>query len=348
MELRVYKGDMPALSGVAEGFTYIKRTGMYQQPGEIIVKGPLRGDAGAAHQLTPGMTIWRRGTREAYIIETVTLEPDANAPDNVMQTARGRTHAALLERRIVTGGYYQGTAADIVRQMAESILNQSGRGFPNVSLSIDRSLGDVTEYRPRPGTLLSASLEILRGSGLGLRSVFDLITGMASLEVYEGADKTSGGAKVMLDPSFDSISNARSRGTVRGSANAAYVFGDTDNQTNLPKTEVVDPASLTGYARREAAVMFRISGAGVTDAQYRSAMRAYGNIMLRTLSREISISGSVGPGGQSYKPGEDYCLGDIVLARVGGSGQFTRVRVSGLAEEYTPERSDITIILTDA
>jgi hypothetical protein len=335
MELYVYNGNPPTKIAVAEGFQSVRLSQRYYSPGELEIIAPL----GSSIRFQPGMIVWRRGMEEAYLIETVELRAGENG---ALQRALGRTHSALLERRVLAkAAYYEGTASHVIAAMIDAVFSAPARAFPNFIVTIDESLGGAIGVQPQITTLLRAVADICQGSSLGYRSAFDPISGNVEFSLYQGTDRANGIApgRVVFDTAYDTISGVSSVESTRTSANAAYVLGEVDTSTHLPKREEVDIQSPTGYERFETLLRFNRTsatdaGGTMNNAQYRSAMREFGSAALRKLSRRTVVDGEIRADSRMYRLYEDYNVGDLVRLRVKEWGVEAAARITSVEQIF--------------
>ncbi|MDR2505266.1 MAG: siphovirus ReqiPepy6 Gp37-like family protein [Oscillospiraceae bacterium] len=346
MELRLYQGNPPQCFAVTEDVDYLAVTHGFRNPGELTLKGTAREGRPV---FAIGQTVVLAGGGEAFVIESVEIN---DAREGGSYTVRGRTHAGLLDSRVIEqSGYYTGCVALIARQMISDIISQPNRALPGVVLDIDTSLGYVAMFQPETGSLLNAVTSALSLDGLGLRSVFDPTAGVALLQVYEGADRSQSPPFAIFDADYDMLAKTDSRAAVRGTANAAYVLGENGGD-GVPKKEVVERGGADTPARREVLLKFSQTsrtdyGTALTDTQYRGAMRAYAAAELAAMSANVLISGEVSAVSAPYIPGADYNLGDIVLVRAARNKPPARMRIDAIAETWArgePYRTRLTFV----
>ncbi|MDR1600246.1 MAG: siphovirus ReqiPepy6 Gp37-like family protein [Oscillospiraceae bacterium] len=342
--------------GIVERYSTLRASRRYDEPGEIVFTAPLAA-LDDMSRISPGQVVWPAGCDEAYIIEAVAI---ARRQGGVELTARGRTLTALLGRRCspdVT--YYAGKAGYVARRMMEDVFGDEARAFPGWSLEAADGLGLTVSYLTSGETLLEAVGSVCRGSGLGMRTVFDPAQCAMRFEMYEGVDRFDADAldPASLDPEFDSLAGLAAEDSVEGFANVMYALGEKDSSSGVARKIVVDSqleatgARLAGLERFERAA--RYSGGSVTDgsgsaigrppgggggsfqlteAQYQAAMKAFALNALRAGERGVTVSGTVEYAGRA--PGSRLLLGDIVRVRARGWGVDTASRVRALEEVF--------------
>jgi hypothetical protein len=349
MELRIYEGAPPALVAIADDMDSVRIKRGYRKPGEIVIKAPLRSGASL---YAVGQTVLPMGFGEAFIIESVEIKHSnktAKTTNEDKVTVRGRTHAALLDTRVITQSkYYAGTVSLIAQQMITDITTQTGRGLPGITLGFDTDLGVVTMYQPDQGSLLTAVERVLTLGGLGLRSVYQPETGEAVLQLYEGLERSQAASPplVVFDTDLDSISDTSVKRKSRGTANAAFVLGENTSQ-GVPKQETVELEGSDGPDRREILLRFSQTsktdyGTQLTDTQYRGAMRAYASSYLAKMNGGAYITGGVSSKSSPYKEGADYAVGDIALIRPKGVASTIRARIDAIETIWAKDAEQIS------
>lgn len=323
--------------GVLEKFFTLRTVRSYDKNGEIEIRAPA---ASAAGFLIPGVLVWIEGQQHAYIIDTISIEPEDGKGD--VLTATGASTGILLNRRVITEStLYSGTAGDVIAQLVSGLF--SHHGFPMLDLDMP-GIGPQIEYESEPQELGEAVMAVCKAGGIGYRTPFDVRTRRNAFQLYQGVDRTAGTpSPVLFSPVYDNINQVCYTDSLNPYKNVVYVLGEKPNEEGAVRmVQVVGAVELEGYARYEAvteAAKPRTVREGeetrtLTDEEYAAVLRQHGEQFLSETPRVTSCEGQVVLGSQLYRLGVDYDLGDLVTYRDPKYGIEKNVRVQELSDEY--------------
>lgn len=160
-----------------------------------------------------------------------------------MISAMKESDAAWLAIRQIIGDIARGSIPAVVPIL--SALD----AIPEINLTqpADYVAGSANSYEIKPGNLYSSVMELIATNHHGLKSVRPTLgETQIDVEIYNGADLTSGTEAVVFDAKFDQFDAATYLLSEQGSADVGYIYGSNGSQVVL-KTAAPEPS---GLARR--------------------------------------------------------------------------------------------------
>ncbi len=288
--------------------------------------------------------LWRRDSDRLMIIDTITIETDAD--DVPMLTVTGESLESLLKRRVIAeyttvSGNLQNAIRDILNA---SIISPSVsvRRIPRFSfkISADPAVANLTveETYFHGETVYEAIEALCVEQKIGFR-VLPVDGGGFEFELYAGIDRSydqSENPHVVFSPKYENLLGSRYIKTLSNYKNACCSIGvwreevtveGTDESGNpVTETTTVEHNVLTwatrnsstpsGLARRELFLDNNSLDSGEEEATYgqshwESVARQKGKEELQDYELTTAIDGEL-HGEWQWQYGEDYFLGDKV------------------------------------
>ncbi len=344
--------------GILQNMISLQWQENYQSPGEVkIIAAPNEENR---LLLQDGHRLLHKETGDvAKIVEVVF----ATGLDKDYMTVRAKGCMSLLEDRVHMGSIYVKNIEAGIYQM----YRQNRRGL---ALEVADSKG-YTEEKDTDfswGSVLFAAEELLKGSTLGCKAVFDPVTKTETLTVYMGTDRTQQNTNEYvghLGEDNGVITNAEIYMGSPEYKNYAVVVGENVNNIRTVVTvnvmsagderkEIyVDKADLRREYREATQTGTSAQGEPIytytdktyTESQYIELLRAEGYRTLAQHNKEISMTCDVQQ--KNLLVNKDYFLGDRIPVKVSKYGIMATARVDVVRYVYEETGQNIQITLSD-
>lgn len=323
MEIRFYTPEMDHL-GVIENQTSLTWTRRYFEPGEFELHAPITETN--LKWIARGNLIWKKGSKEAGIIEDRQLEESSNKQEIV---AKGRFLSAYMDRRVILGvTVFNGTVEEAMQLLLNSVTE-----IPRVELGELKGFEDTVNFQVSNKNLLTYMEKLGKSAGIGFRFRPDFNKKKIYFETYKGKERGEGQTRtnrVIFSAAYANLNNAVYRENDQLYKNVAYVGGEGEGNERT----IIEVGTGSGLERREVFVDARdLNSEGLTSAEYEAKLKQRG---LEALN-EDAISSSLecetnASANFVYKT--DYDLGDVVTIKKESWGIREDKRITEVQEIY--------------
>jgi hypothetical protein len=312
------------LVGVIESFEYLRWTRKYSEPGNFEMKAVA--DSRNAAVLQIGGYIWKSDDQEIGMIERLVMEQTTAE----IITISGRFSTALLAKRIIWGTeVLNGDIASCITQLINNHLispTDSNRAIPYITFSASDT-GVAANFQVSYHNLLLTVTELLEAADIGIRTVFDPVTGLMGMTLYQG-----GISQAVFARAYENILSQIYTRSVKDSADTALIAGEGEGSE---RQTVVIGGNTSSDLRSEIYVDARDlqsetigTGSVYTDALlYRGQQKLSEVAPINSLDAEINSHGNL-----NYK--SDFDLGQIVTVKSPNWGITLQTRITEIQETY--------------
>jgi hypothetical protein len=332
----------------------------YQAPGEVKVVAQLTEKNLAL--LIEGNRIYNPDTDTVARIDHVDLDQLKN--EDVI-TARAKLTAELLEERVVMAT----VNVTNVEAAMYGIYAQNRRGMP-IEIGASRGFAERNDMEITWNSVLDAEKRLADVSGLGFKVIFEPETGLETLVVYKGVDRTNENNDDYIGyfgTDVEAIENVSVSKGITEYKNVAVVAGAGEGADRTVR--IVSLGNFTGEYRRELYVDARdlqreyqvATPTGTFDQQgnpiYSYETRTYpehqylamldqrGREKLAERLRTFSITCDITQNNVVY--GVDYNLGDRVPVKLPEYGIYATARVAAATRIYEMGGRKIVAIFSE-
>ena len=326
IEVRIYTASMD-FSGIVDNFSSLQWNRKYSEPGSFELHCPIT-EANTA-LLHRGSLVWKKGAKEAGVIEYLKMEETANKAEI---TAKGRFLSSYMDRRLIRPFYacYGKKAEIAIRE-----IYSNAEPIPLVELGEVQGYMETVTFQATYQNLLAKVEEICSGMATGFRFRPDFVNKKIVFELYRGLDHSvtqSDRERVIFSDSFANLNSATYEENEQIYKNICYVGGQGEG-SDRTIVEVGDTNS-TGLERRESFLSATdVRNDSISDSQYKEALKQRGNAALSNSILASSFDASVNPNG-NFRYLEDYDLGDIVTVQKEAYGITQNLRITEISEVY--------------
>lgn len=326
IEVRVYNASMD-FAGVVDNYSSLQWVRKYTEPGYFELHCPITPNN--LQLLKRDNLIWKKGAKEAGVIEDLKLEETAKKAEI---TAKGRFLSSYLDRRLIRPFYecYGKNAETVIRE-----LYTNAAPIPQVELGTVQGFTEKVSFQATYQNLLAKVEEICAGMATGFRFRPDFVNKKIYFELYRGLDHSimqSDRERVIFSDGFANLDSATYEENDQVYKNICYVGGQGEGSD---RTIVeVGATDSTGLERRESFLSATdVRNDNISESQYQDALRQRGNAALANSILASSFDASVNPDG-NFKYLEDYDLGDIVTVQKEAYGITQNLRITEISEVY--------------
>lgn len=326
IEVRVYTASMN-FAGIVDNFSSLQWNRKYSEPGSFELHCPIT-EANTA-LLHRGSLVWKKGAKEAGVIEDLKLEETANKAEI---TAKGRFLSSYMDRRLIRPFYacYGKKAELAIREIYSNAVS-----IPLVELGAVQGYTETVTFQATYQNLLTKVEEICAGMATGFRFRPDFVNKKIYFELYRGLDHSitqSDRERVIFSDGFANLDSATYEENDQVYKNVCYVGGQGEGSD---RTIVeVGATDSTGLERRESFLSATdVRNDSISDSQYKEALKQRGNAALSNSILASSFDATVNPNG-NFKYLTDYDLGDIVTAQKEAYGITQNLRITEISEVY--------------
>ena len=326
IEVRVYTASMD-FSGIVDNFSSLQWNRKYSEPGSFELHCPIT-EANTA-LLHRGSLVWKKGAKEAGVIEDLKLEETAKKAEI---TAKGRFLSSYMDRRLIRPFYecYGKNAETVIRE-----LYTNAAPIPQVELGTVQGFTEKVSFQATYQNLLAKVEEICAGMETGFRFRPDFVNKKIYFELYRGLDHSltqSDRERVIFSDGFANLDSATYEENDQVYKTVCYVGGQGEGSD---RTIVeVGATDSTGLDRRESFLSATdVQSDKITADQYKDALKQRGNAALTNAIMASSFDATVNPNG-NFKYLEDYDLGDVVTVQKEAYGITQNFRITEISEVY--------------
>lgn len=326
MEIRFYNAEMQ-FQGIMEDQTSLIWTRKYFEPGCFEIHTPIT-DSNLA--LTRrGNLVWRKGYKEAGVIEDREIEDSGTAKN---MTIQGRFLSSYMDRRLIKSTVsFSGTAEAAMRKLLSIVAE-----IPLVQMGELQGFTPEVSFQATYKNLLTYMEKLARSSGLGFRFRPDFTAKVIFFEVYEGINRTSSqqiNSRVIFSEEYDNLNSVIYRENDQLYKNVAYVGGEGEGSERI----YVQVGSGEGLELREFFVDAKdLRSDGLTAEEYEAQLIQRGVEALA--EKVISNSFECETGANvNYSYRTSYDLGDIVTVQKKAWGIREDLRITEIQEVYEHE-----------
>lgn len=326
IEVRIYTASMD-FSGIVDNFSSLQWNRKYSEPGSFELHCPIT-EANTA-LLHRGSLVWKKGAKEAGVIEDLKLEETANKAEI---TAKGRFLSSYMDRRLIRPFYacYGKKAEIAIRE-----IYSNAEPIPLVELGEVQGYMETVTFQATYQNLLAKVEEICSGMATGFRFRPDFVNKKIYFELYRGLNHSitqSDRERVIFSDGFANLDSATYEENDQVYKTVCYVGGQGEGSD---RTIVeVGATDSTGLERRESFLSATdVRNDNISDSQYRDALKQRGNAALSNSILASSFDASVNPNG-NFKYLVDYDLGDIVTVQKEAYGITQNLRITEISEVY--------------
>lgn len=326
IEVRVYNASMD-FEGVIDNYSSLQWVRKYVEPGSFELHCPITPNN--LQLLKRDNLIWKRGAKEAGVIEDLKLEETAKKAEI---TVKGRFLSSYLDRRLIRPFYecYGKNAETVIRE-----LYANAAPIPQVELGTVHGFTEKVSFQATYQNLLAKVEEICSGMATGFRFRPDFVNKKIYFELYRGLDHSitqSDRERVIFSDGFSNLDSATYEENDQVYKNICYVGGQGEGSD---RTIVeVGATDSTGLERRESFLSATdVRNDNISESQYQDALKQRGNAALSNSILASSFDASVNPNG-NFKYLEDYDLGDIVTVQKEAYGITQNLRITEISEVY--------------
>ena len=326
IEVRIYTASMD-FAGIVDNFSSLQWNRKYSEPGSFELHCPITPVNTAL--LHRGALVWKKGAKEAGVIEDLKLEETAKKAEI---TAKGRFLSSYMDRRLIRPFYacYGKKAELAIRE-----IYSNAAAIPQVELGALQGYTETVTFQATYQNLLTKVEEICAGMATGFRFRPDFVNRKIYFELYRGLDHSvtqSDRERVIFSDSFANLNSATYEENEQIYKNICYVGGQGEG-SDRTIVEVGDTNS-TGLERRESFLSATdVRNDSISDSQYKEALKQRGNAALSNSILASSFDASVNPNG-NFRYLEDYDLGDIVTVQKEAYGITQNLRITEISEVY--------------
>lgn len=326
IEVRIYSPGMD-FAGVIDNYSSLQWTRKYTEPGSFELHCPIT--ANNLQLLKRDNLVWKRGAKEAGVVEDLKLEETAKKAEI---TVKGRFLSSYLDRRLIRPFYecYGKKAELAIRE-----IYSNAAPIPLVELGDLNGFTETVTFQATYQNLLAKVEEICSGMATGFRFRPDFVNKKIYFELYRGLDHSlmqSDRERVIFSDSFSNLDSATYEENEQIYKNVCYVGGQGEGSD---RTIVeVGATDSTGLERRESFLSATdVRNDNISDSQYQDALKQRGNAALSNSILASSFDASVNPDG-NFKYLVDYDLGDVVTVKKEAYGVTQSLRITEISEVY--------------
>jgi len=322
------------ISGLIEKFTSLQWNRRYYDAGDF----ELHMASEYFPLLSNSRYIYHGAADETAIIEHILFSrTQSNQTDLVL---RGRFLEALLAERVIpTTMTFSGNLETSIRRMVQTCAMTGARAIPLLELGDVAGFTQTAAFQATGDVLMEKLYSTLQGYGISFRVRYDYLANKLLFTLWQGKnrsqDQTENGAAIFSD-SYENILETTYTYSRSDYKNFAYVAGAGEGTARI--VETVDKIA-PGEDRRELYVDARDlspeteDGIMLTDAEYRTILRARGEEKLSEFQTVEAIDGKADPNA-NLKYRTDYDLGDICDYANPGIGLEIQKRITEIREVY--------------
>ena len=326
IEVRIYTATMN-FAGIVDNFSSLQWNRKYSEPGSFELHCPIT--AANTALLHRGSLVWKKGAKEAGVIEDLKLEETAKKAEI---TAKGRFLSSYLDRRLIRPFYacYGKKAEIAIRE-----IYSNAEPIPLVELGEVQGYMETVTFQATYQNLLAKVEEICSGMATGFRFRPDFVNKKIYFELYRGLNHSitqSDRERVIFSDGFANLDSATYEENDQVYKTVCYVGGQGEGSD---RTIVeVGATDSTGLERRESFLSATdVRNDNISDSQYRDALKQRGNAALANAIMASSFDATVNPNG-NFRYLEDYDLGDIVTVQKEAYGVTQNLRITEISEVY--------------
>ena len=326
IEVRIYTATMN-FAGIVDNFSSLQWNRKYSEPGSFELHCPIT--AANTALLHRGSLVWKKGAKEAGVIEDLKLEETAKKAEI---TAKDRFLSSYLDRRLIRPFYacYGKKAELAIRE-----IYSNAEPIPQVELGDLNGFTETVTFQATYQNLLSKVEEICAGMATGFRFRPDFVNKKIYFELYRGLDHSitqSDRERVIFSDGFANLDSATYEENEQIYKNVCYVGGQGEGSDRT--IVAVGATDSTGLERRESFLSATdVRNDNISDSQYQEALKQRGNAALANSILASSFDASVNPNG-NFKYLTDYDLGDIVTVQKEAYGIAQNLRITEISEVY--------------
>lgn len=326
IEVRIYSPGMD-FAGVIDNYSSLQWTRKYTEPGSFELHCPIT--ANNLQLLKRDNLVWKRGAKEAGVVEDLKLEETAKKAEI---TAKGRFLSSYMDRRLIRPFYacYGKKAEIAIRE-----IYSNAAGIPQVELGTLNGYTETVTFQATYQNLLTKVEEICAGMATGFRFRPDFVNKKIYFELYRGLDHSitqSDRERVIFSDSFSNLDSATYEENDQVYKNICYVGGQGEGSDRT--IVAVGATDSTGLERRESFLSATdVRNDNISDSQYQDALKQRGNAALSNSILASSFDATVNPNG-NFKYLTDYDLGDIVTVQKEAYGITQNLRITEISEVY--------------
>lgn len=325
-EVRIYTASMD-FAGIVDNFSSLQWNRKYSEPGSFELHCPIT--AANTALLHRGSLVWKKGAKEAGVIEDLKLEETAKKAEI---TVKGRFLSSYMDRRLIRPFYacYGKKAELAIRE-----IYSNAEPIPQVELGPLNGYTETVTFQATYQNLLAKVEEICAGMATGFRFRPDFVDKKIVFELYRGLDHSvtqSDRERVIFSDGFANLDSATYEENDQVYKNICYVGGQGEGSD---RTIVeVGATDSTGLERRESFLSATdVRNDSISESQYKEALKQRGNAALANSILASSFDATVNPNG-NFRYLEDYDLGDIVTVQKEAYGIAQNLRITEISEVY--------------
>ena len=326
IEVRIYTASMD-FAGIVDNFSSLQWNRKYSEPGSFELHCPITPVNTAL--LHRGALVWKKGAKEAGVIEDLKLEETAKKAEI---TAKGRFLSSYMDRRLIRPFYacYGKKAELAIRE-----IYSNAAAIPQVELGALQGYTETVTFQATYQNLLTKVEEICAGMATGFRFRPDFVNRKIYFELYRGLDHSitqSDRERVIFSDGFANLDSATYEENDQVYKNICYVGGQGEGSDRT--IVAVGDTNSTGLERRESFLSATdVRNDSISDSQYQDALKQRGNAALANAIMASSFDATVNPNG-NFRYLEDYDLGDIVTVQKEAYGITQNLRITEISEVY--------------
>lgn len=337
MEIRIYDAEMN-FKGLIENQTSLLWNRKYDAAGSFELYCPVTQNNLALLQI--GRLVWKKGAKEAGVIESFTLEQ--NDYKNQI-TVKGRFLESYMSRRLIRPRYNANNklVESVMRELLENAV-----AIPLVQLGAEQGFTERVTFQATYKNLLEYQTKLARYAGFGFRFFPDFSEKTITFEIYKGVDRSvhqMDNSRVVFSQSYNNLSMVSYNESDQLQKTVAFVGGEGEGDART--FVVTGDDTLVGLERREMYVNASdVRSDGLTTAQYREALRQRGNHSLEENALFNSFECTTEAAG-NFIYQKHYDLGDIITVQKNNWNLEADLRLTEITEIYETGAMKVSPVL---
>lgn len=326
MEIRIYDAEMN-FKGLIENQTSLLWNRKYDDAGSFELYCPVTENNMSLLRI--GRLVWKKGSKEAGVIESYTLEQ--NDYKNQI-TVKGRFLESYMSRRLIRPRYNANNK--LVETVMRELL-QNAVAIPLVHFGELQGFSERVTFQATYKNLLEYEKKLAKYAGFGFRFFPDFSEKTITFEIYKGINRSvrqMDNSRVIFSQAYNNLSAVTYNESDQLQKTVAYVGGEGEGDART--FVVTGDDTLVGLERREMYVNASdLRSDDLTTEQYQEALKQRGNNALEENAFFNSFECTTEADG-NFIYQTHYDLGDIVTVRKSNWNLEADLRLTEITEIY--------------
>lgn len=326
MEIRIYDAEMN-FKGLIENQTSLLWNRKYDDVGSFELYCPVTENNMSL--LKRGRLVWKKGSKEAGIIESFTLEQ--NDYKNQI-TVKGRFLESYMSRRLIRPRY------NANNKLVETVMRElltNAVALPLVQLGAVKGFTERVTFQATYKNLMDYESKLAKYAGFGFRFMPDFSEKTITFEIYKGINRTvrqTENSRVVFSESYNNLSMVTFNENDQLLKTVAYVGGEGEGSART--IVVTGNDALIGLERRELFVNASdLRSEDLTTSQYQAALKQRGDQSLEENALFNSFECTTEAAG-NFIYQKHYDLGDVVTVQKANWNLEADLRLTEIMEVY--------------